>query len=93
MKVIWAVSARRRFRALLQSAWQQHPPGARRCAAAVARAADELAHFPFRYRDRGHGVRVMPVLGTPYLLHYRIEADHGTVRILLVRHGREAGED
>ena len=51
-------------------------------------AAEELASLPYMYRDRGNGIRVMPVLGVPFLLHYRVEND--LVHILLVRHGHQA---
>jgi plasmid stabilization system protein ParE len=87
MKVIWAPPARRRFLDMIEHIWRQHPQGARRCADAVNSAAEELANLPYRYRDRGNGIRIMPVLGTPFMLHYRVERD--IVRILLVRHGHQ----
>lgn len=88
MKVIWAPPARRRFLDSIEYIWRQHPQGARRCADAVHSAAEELASFPYRHRDRSAGIRMMPVRGTPFILHYRIEAE--VVRILFVRHGRQA---
>ncbi len=93
MKVVWSPHAMRMLNDILDFLEPLNPHAARRIGREMFRTAAGLADLPHRHRDRGHGIRVMPVLGTPYLIHYRVEAERGTVRILLVRHGHQQAED
>lgn len=46
-----------------------------------------LENFPHGGRPIGEGLRVLRVIGTPYLIIYRLAG--GTVQLLRIRHERE----
>lgn len=90
MRVVWSPMAMASLNGILDHLEQLNPEAARRVGREMFASAAALGSLPRRHRDRGNGIRVMPVLGTAFLLHYRVE--NAVVRILLVRHGRQVGD-
>lgn len=68
-----------------------NPAAARAVGRRLREGASSLSSLPHRYRGhgRGHGLRSMPVAGTPYIIIYCIEEERGIVRILAVKHGHQ----
>lgn len=54
---------------------------------AIRLRAHFLESFPHGGRPIGEGIRVLRVIGTPYLILYRIEGEG--VQVLRIRHERE----
>ena len=59
-----------------------------RMLSAIRLRAVFLTQFPHGGRPYRQGTRILRVLGTPYLVHYRIAGER-EVQVLRVRHERE----
>ena len=85
MQVIWAPAALQDVAQIYGYVARFNPSAAERLAERLLAAGDSLVSFPNRGRPvPGGQLRELTVV-YPYVIRYRIAADH--VRILRVRHG------
>jgi toxin ParE1/3/4 len=94
MRVVWSAEARRAIDQIFTYIATDNPGAASRVADAIISAGNSLEQFPERYPHRGGGVRQQRVVGTKYLIRYRIERTHPSgprVLIIAVRHGAQLG--
>ncbi|MBI3516514.1 MAG: type II toxin-antitoxin system RelE/ParE family toxin [Proteobacteria bacterium] len=88
--VRWTGEARSDLEEVLADIERHNPMAAIDLVETIIASGNALATFPARNPVRHPGgVRERPVLGTRYVLVYRIERD-GAVVILTVRHGARA---
>lgn len=88
MRVEWLPEARRSLVAQIGWIADRDPWAAIAVGDAVEAAIDRLADFPAMARPgRVPGTRELVVVGTPYLVVYRVGSDHLTV--LRVLHGAQ----
>ncbi|OYY76660.1 MAG: hypothetical protein B7Y43_14085 [Sphingomonas sp. 28-62-20] len=87
-RIIWTVPARGDLRNI--SDWlerETNPAYATRILATIRARSKFLADFPRGGRPYRDQTRILRVLGTPYLIRYRIQ--EGVVQVLRVHHERE----
>lgn len=87
-RIIWTVPARDDLRKI--SDWlerETNPAYATRILATIRTRSKFLADFPRGGRPYRDHTRILRVLGTPYLIRYRIQ--EGVVQVLRVHHERE----
>jgi plasmid stabilization system protein ParE len=90
--VHWTDEARRDIADILTHIEQHNPFAAVDLAETIIASGNALSVFPARNPVRHEGgLRERPVLGTRYLLLFRIEPD-GSVAILAVRHSARLRE-
>jgi len=88
MKVIWSPTADRNLDAIWEYIAQDNLDAADRMAEQLKSASRLLADFPQLGKSgRANRTRELPVAGTPYILIYRIAANH--VDIARVLHGAQ----
>jgi plasmid stabilization system protein ParE len=88
LAIVWARAALGDLVAI--DAWlDEHvsPATALAMVTAIRRRADFLRDFPFGGRPHRRDTRVLRVLGTPYLIHYRLTTQR--CEVLRVYHERE----
>lgn len=86
MKVKWSLPAVADLGELRRYIGLRNPAAARRVAQAILRATRDLRQFPAQGRPgRVPGTRELVVLGTPYLVPYRVRSD--VIEVLRVLHG------
>ena len=88
MKVVWLRRADRRLEAIADRIAEDNPSAAHAMTLRIRRAASSLADMPHIGRPgRVAGTRELVIVGTPYLIAYRVrETD---IQILHVLHGRQ----
>lgn len=84
VRVVWTHRATRSLENLFDYTEQYSPLAAQRLGLRLLGAAESLAEFPLRGRERAGGEREL-VIVQPYLLRYRFSG--GRVFITDVRHG------
>jgi toxin ParE1/3/4 len=85
VQVIWSPAALREIDHIYRYLAQFNPGAAENTIGEILAAGDSLERFPYRGRSvPGTQLREI-TLPYPYVIRYRITADH--VRILRVRHG------
>lgn len=68
----------------------RNPVGARRVQARIKRSIDRVVDFPYSGRETDMpNVRVLSVIGHPFLIFYRVDASTEEVHVLRVRHGAQ----
>ncbi|CAN5319327.1 type II toxin-antitoxin system mRNA interferase toxin, RelE/StbE family [soil metagenome] len=88
MKIEWLPEADRNLTAQLEWVAERNPWAAIDTGDAIFGAIDRLADHPAMARPgRVAGTRELVVVGTPYIVVYRIEAD--AVVIMLILHGAQ----
>lgn len=88
MKVVWLPIAERNLTAQMDWVAERDPWAAIDMGDAIIAAVDRLVAFPAMARPgRVPGTRELVVVGTPYIVVYRIEA--AAVLILRVLHGAQ----
>lgn len=86
VKIAWTWAARRDLEHLHAYIVEHDPGAAARIAAAILDSVEVLKHFPARGRPgRMPGTRELVVVGTPFLIPYRLEGE--TLVIVAVLHG------
>jgi len=86
VQVIWSPAALREIEHIYRYIAPSNPRAAEHMVREILAAGDSLENFPNRGRPvPGSQLREMTLV-YPYVIRYRIAADH--VRILRVRHGR-----
>lgn len=91
MQVIWSPAALREIDHIYRYLVKFNPRAAANMVREILAAEDSLENFPHRGRPVP-GTRLRETtLAYPYLIRYRIAADH--VRILRVRHGARRPTD
>jgi toxin ParE1/3/4 len=85
MKVIWEGEAKRELREAIAYIRKDSPAAAKRVNERIKLAARALEHFPDKYRAGPvGGTREQVIQGLPYIMVYRVEADH--VRVVAFFH-------
>jgi toxin ParE1/3/4 len=88
VRVVWTRRAAARLAAINDSIAQESPRTAARVSAMIVRRASDLAEFPFQGRPgRLPNTRELVIVGTPYLLVYRVTRER--IDILRVVHGAQ----
>ena len=85
MQVIWSPAGLREIELIHRYISQFNPRAAENIVMEILAAGDSLEHFPYRGRTAPGTQLRETTLAYPYVIRYRITADH--VRILRVRHG------
>lgn len=86
MPIVWTSSAREQLADLHEYIAESNEPAADQQAVILLNATNNLSGFPEMGRPgRRRGTRELVVIGTPYIVVYRIR--NSTVRILAVVHG------
>jgi plasmid stabilization system protein ParE len=86
MRVEWTDGARLDFLEAIRFIAEDNPPAAQRIRDRIVEALERLTVFPRAGRPgRVVGTRELPIVGTPFIAVYAVEAD--MVRILLLLHG------
>jgi addiction module RelE/StbE family toxin len=86
--VRWTRRARRRLDEIGAHISQDNPAAAARVVTAIARGIDRLAAAPGRGRPgRVPGMRELVVVGTPYIVAYRVRDTD--VEVLTIQHGAQ----
>ena len=89
MRIVWTAPARRDLRSYVSYAAEGHPDAARKIQAAIREAVERLADYPNRGRPgRYEGTRELIIVGTPYIVVYRVREER--LRILRVLHGAQS---
>jgi toxin ParE1/3/4 len=66
---------------------EHNPQAAKRVNARIKNSIARLAVFPYSCRESDRpGIRVLPIVGYPYLVFYSVDDATEEVRILRVRH-------
>ena len=90
MRVNWLRAARANLIAVSEFISQDNPDAAARTVAAIVRAVEALEHVPALGRPgRISGTRELVVLGTPYIVPYRVRGD--VVQLIRVFHASRKG--
>ena len=84
MQVIWSPAALREIEHIYRYIAQFNPRAAQNMIMEILAAGDSLETFPYRGRAVPGTQLRETTLARPYIIRYRIAADH--VRILRVRH-------
>ena len=84
MQVIWSPAALREIEHIYRYIAQFNPRAAQNMVMEILAAGDSLETFPYRGRAVPGTQLRETTLARPYIIRYRIAADH--VRILRVRH-------
>jgi addiction module RelE/StbE family toxin len=88
VKIIWTQTARHDLENLRDYILEHDPGAASRIAAAIHHSVDTLMQFPARGRPgRLPGTRELVVVGTPYVVPYKLEGD--VLVIVAVLHGAQ----
>lgn len=88
LELVWTTTALHDLKAIdLWLSEHRSPELATRRLVKLRARADFLAQFPHLGRPGAHGVRVLVVHETPYVLLYRLKK--GRVEVLRIRHERE----
>lgn len=92
MKVVWLRRANRRLEGIADRIALDNPAAAHAMTLRLRRAGESLADMPHIGRKgRVAGTRELVVVGTPYLIAYRVlDAE---IQILHVLHGRQQWPD
>lgn len=91
-RVRWTVRAHRRLLEIGLYIEAQNPAAAVRVIGAIATRIDRLDHEPSLGRPgRIRGTRELVVIGTPYVVAYRIHANE--IEILTIQHGAQRWPD
>lgn len=86
--VCWTRRASRRLERIGTRIEADNPAAAARVVSAIARAVQRLDRAPGRGRPgRLRGTRELVVVGTPYIVAYRVHAND--IEILTVQHGAQ----
>lgn len=86
MKIEWTERAARDLRNVREYIAQDNPAAAKTVALGILDAVERLVEFPSSGRPgRVANTRELVVVGTPFIIPYRVEAD--VVQILGVLHG------
>jgi toxin ParE1/3/4 len=85
VQVIWSPAALREIDDIYRTIARFNPRAAEHMVMEILAAGDSLESFPYRSRALPGTQLRETVLAYPYIIRYRIAADH--VRILRVRHG------
>ncbi len=88
VKLLWSKKALARLGKIRARIAEDDPSAAERVARRLLESADRLIDFPQLGRARLDGTRELVVVGTRYLLVYRIRSDH--VAIAAVMHHAQA---
>ena len=89
MKVGWAATAEGDLDRIVLYIGQDSPMAALQMQARLVEAAASLARFPQRGRaGRIRGTRELPVIGTPYIMVYKIDPDFAWILHLV--HGAQS---
>lgn len=84
MRVVWGDGARRDFDAAITFLRSRSPSGARRVGERILSAVALLERFPeIAPASRHRALRQFVVVRTPYLVVYRIHADHVEIRAII----------
>jgi addiction module RelE/StbE family toxin len=87
-RVRWTRRALRRLDEIGAHISADNPAAAARVVSAIARGVQQLGNAPGRGRPgRIRGTRELVVIGTPYIVAYRVHAND--VEILTVQHGAQ----
>lgn len=90
--VRWTRHALRRLDEIGRHISKDNPAAAARIVSAIARAVDQLRIAPGRGRPgRVRGTRELVIVGTPYLVAYRVGAND--IEILTIQHGAQLWPD
>lgn len=90
--VRWTRRARRRLEEIGAYIEADNPAAAARVVGAIALAVQRLGKAPGRGRPgRIRGTRELVVVGTPYIVAYRIRADD--IELLTIQHGAQLWPD
>jgi addiction module RelE/StbE family toxin len=90
--VRWTRRASRRLERIGTRIEADNPAAAARVVSAIARAVQRLDRAPGRGRPgRLRGTRELVVVGTPYIVAYRVQAND--IEILTVQHGAQRWPD
>jgi addiction module RelE/StbE family toxin len=90
--VRWTKRARRRLDEIGARISEDNPAAAARVVAEIARGIQRLGSAPGRGRPgRIGGTRELVVVGTPYIVAYRIHAND--IEILTIQHGAQLWPD
>jgi len=88
VRVVWTQKALQHLVAIRSYVERDKPEAARRLAARIVNASDELAFHPHKGRPgRKTGTREWIISNTPYIIPYRVQED--TLTILAVLHGAQ----
>lgn len=91
-RVRWTARAQRRLLEIGLYIEAHNPAAAARVIVAITTRIDRLSREPGRGRPgRIRGTRELLVVGTPYLVAYRVNADE--VEILTIQHGSQRWPD
>ena len=91
-RVRWTRRARRRLREIGAYVEEHNPVAAARVVGAIARSIERLGREPGRGRPgRIRGTRELVVIGTPYLVAYRVHVND--IEILTIQHGAQRWPD
>jgi toxin ParE1/3/4 len=86
VKIVWTRTARRDLEHLHAHIMEHDPGAAARMAAAILASVETLKQFPARGRaGRMPGTRELVVVGTPYLVPYKLEGER--LEIVAALHG------
>jgi plasmid stabilization system protein ParE len=86
VKIVWTRTARRGLEHLHAYVLEHDPAAADRMAAAIHDSVETLTQFPARGRPgRVPGTRELVVVGTPFLVPYKLEGER--LEIIAVLHG------
>ena len=90
--VRWTRRARRRLESIGAHIEADNPAAAARVVGAIALGIQRLARAPGRGRaGRSRGTRELVVVGTPYIVAYRVHAND--IEILTIQHGAQLRPD
>jgi toxin ParE1/3/4 len=88
MKIVWSPRAVAHLVAIRAFIAEDSPDAAQSVAAKIVASVEQLALFPNRGRaGRVSGTRELVVVGTAYVLPYRVKAER--LEIIAVFHGRQ----
>jgi addiction module RelE/StbE family toxin len=86
MDIVWLDRALDDIEAVVAYIERENPPASRNMLSLIRRGVEQLARFPDIGRPgRVVGTREMVILGTPFIIPYRVKSDR--VEILAVMHG------
>lgn len=91
-RIRWTARAHRRLSEIGLYIEAHNPAAAARVIGAIATRIDKLGREPGRGRPgRVHGTRELVVIGTPYVVAYRVHEDE--IEILTIQHGAQHWPD
>jgi toxin ParE1/3/4 len=85
-QLLWSSKASHQLVAAYDFISEQNPSAAAKQLEIILQAVEQLAHFPeMGHTGRVKGTRELVIVGSPYIVAYRLKG--ATVRILTLLHG------